>query len=127
MSEMDCYLQSLGARIGEQVEVPFKPVSAGDWKPRPRFCHENVDYWVASQSGREAVRGWLVDGTDGCDGFLVVAHSVVNEGGDLYDITPLDYAPFESNPRRWFLRHNGMTEEFDAMRKSPSHWVYRQR
>jgi hypothetical protein len=127
MADIDSYLKSLGARLGERVEVPFKSVSISEWRPMPRCCHANVDCWVSGQTGRKALRGWLIDGTDGLDGFLVVAHSVVDECGELYDITPRDGSPLNPNERRWFLRHNGTTEEFDAMPKPPSHWVSRTR
>lgn len=121
------YFAELYRSLKEAKSVPVVSVAIEDWKPIPKFCHENVDRYTKHQPGRSAVRGWLIDGTDGCEGYLLVAHSVVKEDDELYDITPQDGAqPGPLKPRR-FIQHPGTKETFDAWAREPqysSHWVY---
>ena len=125
--DTDGYFAQLYQHLNEAKPVPVVSVAIDDWKPIPRFCHENVDRYTEHQPSRSAVRGWVIDGTDGCEGYLLIAHSVVEENNKLYDITPQDgETPGPPNPR-WFIQHPGTKETFDAWARQPkysSHWVY---
>ena len=103
-------------------------VRIGDWTPLPKVCHENVDRWCADKLGRLAVRGWLRGATGGMGSYLLISHSVVEEHGELYDITPEDGTPIGPPTPRWFIRHPGPKETFDSWAKQPqfsSRWVHR--
>lgn len=50
---------------------------------------------------------------------MFVAHSVIEENGDLYDVTPLD----PSTPSPLFLRHVEAEAVFDAMQPEWS-WTF---
>jgi hypothetical protein len=90
-------------------------------QPRADGCHNNVDDYVAEQPlGRTAVRGWYIDGSDGCGAYLFKAHSIVEEAGSVFDITPV--GPGIRRPD--FLRHLGPPEEFDTMRANRSSMWY---
>ena len=124
---IDKYFAELYLRLKEAKPVPVISVAIGDWRPVPRFCHENVDRYTEHQPGRSAVRGWVIGGTDGCEGYLLVAHSVVEEDNKLYDITPQDGEPSGPLSPRWFIRHPGTKETFDTWARQPrysSHWIH---
>lgn len=117
-TEHRSYFVALCKRVVQSEPVDFVPVAHHGWKPEAKFCHRNADHWASLKQGRRAVRGWIVDGSDGMGGYLFKAHSVVEEDGKLYDITPADRFPDDSprqEPARLFLRHHGLTETFDAM------------
>ena len=95
-------------------------VSIADWQPKPSDCHNNVDRWIAHHDCCTRVRGWLTWGEDGAGSCQFMAHSVVEEGGVLYDITPID----SNTPTPKFLKHLGETEAFDAMQPVWSSVIY---
>jgi hypothetical protein len=118
--EIRSYFVSLCARAdnNEAVVVPFVRVRDRDWEPKSTLCHPNADHWAGLKQGRRAVRGWIVDGSDGMGGHLFKAHSVVEEDGKLFDITPSDRFPDDPpkpEPARLFLRHEGEKRAFDDM------------
>jgi hypothetical protein len=108
--EIEIYFASLCSRIGEAVDVPFVRVSRGYWEPAQSYCHKNVDSWVEGNANLRAVRGWLTGGDDNGT-YTFIAHSVVEDRGNLFDITPL--AP--GSPSMKFLIDHGSKEAFDAM------------
>lgn len=115
------YFRQLYDRLGTALKVPFREVSFGEWKPAPNKCHDNVDYWVRHHPGCRAVRGWIFwpAGGEGRNRFL--AHSMVEDEGDLFDITPMDRNARES---LLFLRHFGSDAEFDPMKTDCAHVLY---
>ena len=80
-----------------------------DWKPRPNFCHDNVDVWVGRIPEYQAVRGSAV--FDFSTNPLVpnpfvrfTAHSIIcAPDGTLWDITPQPHVS-QSYP---FIHHPG--------------------
>jgi len=114
------YFASLHSRLGEAEDVPFREVSIADWQPKLAECHNNVERWTTGYEGRTRVRGWLTWGDDASGSFHLIAHSVVEEDGLLYDITPID----PNTPRPKFLRHVGDKESFDAMQLTWSWTTY---
>jgi hypothetical protein len=113
--ETRSYFVSLCERANHPETVPFKVVGDGEWKPKSTFCHLNADHWESLEPGRKAVRGWLIWGPDPAGGCTFGAHSVVEENGELYDITPHDCPSVDPEPPRLFLRHKGEKCVFDAM------------
>ena len=109
---IESYFAQLNARRMDAVHIQFKAVKIEDWEPLPNRCHDNVDRWVAESLTRGAVRGWLIGATGGDGSTMYIAHSVVREGEELYDITPLN--PPDLFPR--FLKHNGTQAEFDDLK-----------
>jgi len=111
------YFTSLCARAstGDVKRVDFRPVKHGEWEPKSKVCHANADYWEGVTPSARAVRGWLICGNDGVGGYLFGAHSVVEENGELYDITPHDCPSPGPEPPRLFLRHGGDKGPFDDM------------
>ena len=107
--KIEGHFTSLLARIGEAVEVPFEPIF-GDWQPRLAERHANTDKWVAQNPTLKAVREWLRWGEDEHGTCLLIAHSVIDDGGKLFDITPIH----PNTPRPKFLIDHGTKEAFDA-------------
>jgi hypothetical protein len=119
-SEIQDYFASLQMRLGEAKYVPFKAVSVGDWQPKPSDCHNNVDYWIDSRNNCARVRGWLTWGEDEHGSCHFIAHSVIEDNGVLYDITPID----PNTPPPNFLEDVGETKAFDAMQPTWSWTTY---
>jgi hypothetical protein len=95
-------------RRGKAVIVPFVEVTYEDWKPQHNDCHTNVNMWVLTHDGCNAIRGWVyfAKGRGGYPRF--VPHSVVEtEDGKLIDITPTLAAQ-----RYPFLPHVGREGDF---------------
>ena len=103
------------AKADETVLVSFRVIRHGDWEPKSTACHRNADYWERVTPGARAVRGWLICGIDLAGGYSFGAHSVVEENGELYDITPHDCPIPGPEPPRLFLMHEGDKAAFDAM------------
>lgn len=117
---IESYFASLQSRLGEARRVPFKVVSIAEWQPQPSQCHKNVDEWIAGCHNCTRARGWLTWGKDETGSCFFIAHSIVDDNGILYDITPI--AP--NTPPLMFLKHIGSTEAFDAMQPTWSSATY---
>jgi hypothetical protein len=105
-------VRRLWARRNTGAVVPYVEVSAGDWKPVPRYCHANVRRWVELNEAHKAIRGWLFFefSLEMCPQF--VAHSVVEQpDGSLMDITPANV----SSRIYPFIKHQGDPKEFDRL------------
>lgn len=118
--EIQDYFASLQMRLGEAKQVPFKAVSIEDWQPKPSNCHKNVDYWVNSRKNCLRVRGWLTSGGPDHGSCQFIAHSVVEDNGVLYDITPIGSNTSPLN----FLRHVGDANAFDSIQPTWSWTTY---
>jgi hypothetical protein len=104
--EHDGYFQSILSRAGEGVVPLFIEVTCGGKPPVPAQCHNNVDTFVAENSGFTAVRGWLIDTSVS----TLIAHSVLaNDDGALFEIT--------CRHSFKFVRHLGEEAEFETIRK----------
>jgi hypothetical protein len=106
------------ARIIPLAEVEIGDGSAlGDWKPFPRFSHDNVNVWIRRCPEYKAVRGWAVFDFSSNPTFRVkfvrfAAHSVIEAAdGALWDITER----YTSQPHP-FIRHPGTNEDFNYLR-----------
>jgi len=93
-----------------------RTVATDDWKPERSHCHSNVNYWVTLNPHLRAIRGWIVIGEDADGRCRFQAHSVIEDTGELYDIT-LPNQPECDRAR--FLPHTGTEEQFFAVEK---HW-----
>jgi hypothetical protein len=60
-----------------------------------------------------------MEGPNKLESYRVIAHSVLDDAGRLFDITEIDSA--DTRPK--FLRHVGTEDEFNAM-KSGRAWLY---
>lgn len=116
------YFRSLYARLSDAKPVVFQKVESSNWNPEQSKCHSNIDFWVEQDSRRLAVRGWLTWGANEAGRCKFMAHSVFEEGGKMYDITPID----ANTPREglMFLRHIGTDEEFDYLKKCCADTTY---
>ena len=83
-----------------------------DWTPTRACCHANVDFRVKRNPHLRPVRGWMTVSQDESGRGIFAAHSVIDDGGELYDITLSDQA--ECDLYR-FLEHLGTGEEFWAV------------
>jgi hypothetical protein len=98
--EFAAYFKKLMDRVNDAKTVQFRGVVADDWEPKLNDCHRNVDFWVDKHPETKAVRGWLLWRLDqNSDQWTIIAHSVVGEGDDFFDITPID----ENTPRNSLL------------------------
>jgi hypothetical protein len=116
------YFQQIRERVNSAVTVPFREVQLNGGEPRLNDCHRNVDCWIKNHPEAKAVRGWLFWPQNGAGQCTFMAHSVVDENGELVDITPLD----PNTPREGlvFLKHVGTEEDFSAMKKTCSVVLY---
>lgn len=115
--ELERYFAALHARSHTARKLGYCAVSNPNWTPQPNHCHENVDYWVKAHPEAKAVRGWLIRATDGMGGYNYAAHSVIEEGGELFEITP----GCEGYP---FVEHPGTEKEFLTARTGRSEQWY---
>ena len=108
------YEAAICSRRSNAVTVPFREMSLDGWAPKIADCHSNVDRWVETNPGCEAVRGWITYISFGPAGVQLTAHPVVRDrNGDLFDITPV----FEGSPRSGaFVVHPGDATAFFAMK-----------
>jgi hypothetical protein len=116
------YFQQLRERVNSAVRVPFHEVQLKGEEPRLNDCHRNVDCWVKNHPETKAVRGWLFWPPNEAGQYTFMAHSIVDENGQLVDITPLD-----PNTRREglvFLKHLGTEEDFSVMKTPCSRVLY---
>lgn len=107
------YFASLFARLGEAKAAAFREVKMPGWEPKLSDCHRNVDFFVERNLGHLAVHGWLTWGPDATGRCLFIAHTLVEQDGELVDITPLDSST--SRDGLMFLRHLGTDAEFGAL------------
>lgn len=112
--EHHAYFARLVQSISGARNVPFREVQLDGWRPQLSDCHRNVDYWVAQYPASTAARGWLFWPLNECGQRIFMAHSVVDEAGQLFDITPID----RNTPRDTllFIRHPGTEAEFNGMK-----------
>jgi hypothetical protein len=67
----------------------------------------------------------LIEATDGNEGYLLAAHSVVEEDGKLFDITPAGATSANPNAPRRFVKHSGTAKAFnDMLPEFNQHWVF---
>lgn len=109
--------KSVVDRRSEALFVPYRSVGMSepgkpDWRPRPKFCHDNVAAWVYISPRHKHVRGYVIFDMRPILGvWQVQAHSVVElEDGTLIDITPSGVSQLYP-----FVRHIGSEEDFAAM------------
>lgn len=120
--EHGIYFQQLFERVNSAVKVPFRKVLLNQGEPRLNDCHGNVDCWIKTHPETKAVRGWLFWPPDATGHYRFMAHSVLDENGELIDITPID--PNTPPDGLVFLRHEGTEEAFSAMKTACSEVVY---
>jgi hypothetical protein len=113
--EIEVYFASLFARISKVRDVVFEEVESDC--ANVADCHANVDRWVVRNPHIKALRGWLTWGVDESGTCYFFAHSVVDDGVRLIDITPMG-DPSERPTK--FLIHDGSEKEFDDMRHRQS-------
>lgn len=116
------YFARLAERTTGGLRIQFRQVQHDGWEPKLNDCHENVDYWTARRSDCKAVRGWLFWPPDASGRWRFMAHSVVEERGELVDITPID--SYTRRDDLLFLTHLGSDEEFEAMKIPFSEYLY---
>ena len=121
-SDYSDYFRRLSDRANAAVKVPFREVRLDGEQPKLNDCHGNVDRWVKKHPETEAVRGWLFWGANEAGQYLFMAHSILDENGQLVDITPLD----RNTPREGliFLEHLGTEEDFLEMKSSCAQVLY---
>jgi hypothetical protein len=103
--------KAIVARRSEATIARDYRVGIGEWRPRPKFCHDNVHVWVSRSPQHKHVKGYLLFDFRALGFWRVQAHSLVElEDGTLADITP--HGASQQYP---FVRHNGSDEEFAEM------------
>jgi hypothetical protein len=116
------YFRGLYERANTAVQVPFRDVALDGGEPKLNSCHDNVNCWFKSNPETRAVRGWLFWAQPNEAGqYIFMAHSVVEENGELFDITPIGEKEREGLV---FLRHPGTEEDFSAMKTQCSQVLY---
>lgn len=86
-----------------------RKVSIGDWTPKPNECHANVNALCARDPQLKAIHGWMIVSEDDTGRCLFEAHSVIEDAGELYDITLQDQAVCDAIR---FLPHVGTEDKF---------------
>jgi hypothetical protein len=116
------YFEELHKRVDSAVKVRFRAVELNGKEPRLNGCHDNVNSWVENHPGTKIVRGWLFWPPNEAGQYTFMAHSVVEENGQLIDITPFD----RNTPRGGlvFLKHEGTEEDFEPMKTVCSKVLY---
>lgn len=108
------YEASICQRLPQATHVRFRKESLGDWQPKVRECHSNVDRWVEANPGDTAVRGWVTYKDFGVV-IVLTAHSVVRGADEqLFDITPLENEYYRKTMR--FIPHLGDEQVFFSMK-----------
>jgi hypothetical protein len=116
------YFEELHKRVGSAEAVQFRPVPLDGGEPKLNKCHDNVDWWVKGRPDTTAVRGWLFWAQPNEVGqYIFMAHSVVEENGKLFDITPIGE---KERKGLVFLRHRGTEEDFEPMKKAYAQVFY---
>jgi hypothetical protein len=100
--------------VNSAVTVRFREVEPREGETKLNDCHRNVDRWIQNHPEIKAVRGWLFWPANEAARYTLMAHSVVGENDQLFDITSLD----PNTPREGlvFLRHLAREEDFSAMK-----------
>jgi hypothetical protein len=116
------YFQRLLERVESACAVGFREAEPCEGEMKANDCHRNVDRWVEHHPESKAVRGWLFWPANEAGRYTFMAHSVVKEQGQLFDITPLD----ANTPRQGlvFLKHLGTEAEFLRMKTTCSNVVF---
>lgn len=122
MSDCSEYFESLIERMDSATRVPFREVGSDDGQPKLNDCHGNVESWAARHPAVHVVRGWLFWPPNDAGQYMFMAHSVIEENGQLFDITPI--GPNTPREGLLFLRHTGTEEEFEAMKMACSQMFY---
>ncbi len=119
MLHFDDYFTLLHRAVPTRARViqPRSVAIADGSAPQPHQCHNNVDRWVSEGTRRIAVRGWLVSSWTEYGG-IFDAHSVVEAGPSLFDITPLNAVNLR------FIRHAGAEEDFQLLRTKHPQFVH---
>lgn len=106
--------------MNSAVTVPFRKVKLNGREIKLNDCHGNLDAWVKNQPETRPVRVWLFWPPNEAGQYTFMAHSVVDENGQLVDITPLD----PNTPREGlvFLKHPGTEKDFSVIKTTCS-WV----
>jgi hypothetical protein len=115
------YFDQLLKHVDSAVSVPSHPARLDGRELQRNKCHDNVDSWVQQHPERKAVRGWLFWPANEAGRYRFMAHSVVEENGELFDITPID-----ENERKGlvFLKHLGTEADFEPMKTVCSDVLY---
>jgi hypothetical protein len=108
------YFQRLLERVNSAVTVRFREVELREGEIKLNDCHRNVDRWIENHPETKAVRGWPFWPANEAGRYTFMAHSVVEENDQLFDITQLD--PNTPREALVFLRHLGTEEDFSAMK-----------
>jgi hypothetical protein len=117
------YFRELHDRASTAVKVPFRAVTLAGWQPKLNDCHGNAKFWVENKPATTVVRGWLFwRQPNEASQYVFMAHSVLDESGQLVDITPLD--PNTPRDGLVFLRHLGTEADFQAMKIACSQVFY---
>ena len=108
-SEHEGYFAELYARRGTAKPMQHRKVVIDGSIPERGDCHENVKSLIRSNPRLKVVHGWMIVSEDESGSCLLDAHSVIEDAGELYDITLPDQSACD--PIR-FIRHIGTEEEF---------------
>jgi hypothetical protein len=120
--QRNTYFQQLVERVDSAVKVPFRKVRLDGVEPKLNDCHGNVHCWIRTHPETSAVRGWLFWPPDPAGRYRFMAHSVVDENGQLVDLTPIDPNTLREGLR--FLRHEGAEKDFESMKIVCSEVLY---
>lgn len=110
--DLESYFSALHSRRDTARPMKHRAVSTPEWTPAPAKCHANVNRLVSSDPRLTAVRGWIIISESESGACYYAAHSVIEEGGELIDITLADQAECD---RYRFVEHIGLEDEFWAV------------
>ena len=116
------YFRQLLERVNSAVTVQFREIEPREMEIKLNDCHPNVDRYIEKHRGSKAVRGWMFCPCTSAGRYTFIAHSVVEENDQLFDITPLD----PNTPREGlvFLRHLGSEDDFSVIKISCAYVLY---
>lgn len=112
--DLQSYFASLHERRKQAKPLRHRNASTEDWTSKRACCHANVAFVVGQCPRLKPVRGWIIVSEDASGRCRFAAHSVIDDGGQLYDVTLSDQA--ECDLYR-FLEHVGAEEDFWAVER----------
>jgi hypothetical protein len=69
--------KAIVARRSEATIARNYRVGIGEWRPRPKFCHDNVHVWVSRSPQHKHVKGYILFDFRALGFWRVQAHSLV--------------------------------------------------
>jgi hypothetical protein len=119
--DLETYFRWIHERRRTAKPLKHRDVRAESFEAPRSKCHANVDRFVSLNANLNPVRGWMFITEDDAGHCRFEAHSVIEDNGELYDITLADQKECDQHP---FIRHLGSDDQFFAVANDHPYLVY---